>query len=150
MSAKSFKCEIDDYKSWVSRLNASKPQFLHMTVRITDIDASLRFYVDGLGMKLLGHFDVEERCVTALFLGFEVGATAVELTHYWNDSASGLAGPDYFAIGVPDVHETFARLEAMGAEVVVRPRKVLADWPCVAFVKDPDGYKVELIQTRNS
>jgi lactoylglutathione lyase len=149
MPRKNFQCEIDDYKSWVLGLNARQPKFLHMTLRISDIDVSLRFYLDGLGMRLLGHFDVEERCVTALFLGFEIGGTAIELTHHWDDSPSRLCGPDYFAIGVPDIHEAFARLEALGAEVIVRPQQVLVGWPCVAFVKDPDGYKVELIQTRN-
>lgn len=134
----------------MSGLNANRPQFLHMAVRITDIDASLRFYVDGLGMQLLGHFDVEERRVSALFLGFEIGATAIELTHYWDATDCGSRGPEYVAIGVPDIQATFAKLEAMGVEIAIRPMRVLEGWPCVAFVKDPDGYKVELIQTRNS
>ena len=136
-----------DYKAWMSGLNAASPRFLHSMVRIRDVDESMRFYVDGLGMSILGRFDVEERRVTALFLGFELGATAIELARYWDEDTPAPRGPDYFAIGVPCVATTFAHLCSLGAESMIAPSRVLEGWPLVAFVKDPDGYTIELIQT---
>lgn len=151
MAAGSSRCEIEDYKSWMFDLNADRPQVLHMMIRVRDLDAAARFYVDGLGMRLLGHLEVEARRVTALFVGFEVGATAVELAYYWDNKEPYAHGSSYshVAIGVPDLDVALSRLVALGVEVAIRPTILVAGMPRVAFVKDPDGYMVQLIQTRN-
>jgi len=151
MVAASSRCEIEDYKSWMFGLNASRPQLLHMMIRIRDVKAALRFYVDGLGMRLLGRFEVEARRVTAIFVGFEVGSTAVELAHYWDKKEPYSHGSSYshLAVGVPELDVALARLVDVGAEVTIRPTILVAGMPRVAFVKDPDGYMVQLIQTRN-
>jgi lactoylglutathione lyase len=152
VSKKRLSCEIENYKSWMFGLNSSKPQLLHIMIVIKDIEAALRFYIDGLDMKLLGQFDVEERRVTALFVGFEVGATALELAHYWDSAGTDTHGSGYryVAIGVPDIDVAMAKLEAMGVEISMRPTILVAGMPRAAFVKDPDGYAVELFQTRNA
>lgn len=145
-------CEIEDYKSWLFGLNAAHPRFLHIMLRIRDPERSLKFYIDGLGMKLLGRFDVEERRVTAFFVGYEVGATAVELGYYWgtHEVPSHGTGYRYMAIGVPDLEACVSRVESLGAEVTIRPTILVDGMPRAAFVKDPDGYSVELFQTWNN
>ena len=137
--------------NWVWGADATRPRFLHTMIRVRDFDASLRFYVDGLGMKVLDRFEIEARRVTAFFIGFggyEDGG-CLELTHLWDvDAYTHGTGYGHIAIGVPDLPGALAKLEAMGVEVTQRPVKYFADAPHLAFVKDPDGYSVELIQTR--
>jgi lactoylglutathione lyase len=148
-----FSDKMDDYKSWMSGINSPDPHFLHMMVIITDIERSLRFYRDGLGMKLLGGFDVEERRVTALFVGYKAGAMAIELAYYWDHPADPVThgtGFRHIALGVPRLEETVARLEALPAEIYMRPTTLVEGMPRAAFVKDPDGYLVELFQTLNA
>jgi lactoylglutathione lyase len=149
---KSSKYEIKDYKSRILGLNASKPQFLHTMIRVKDPDAAVHFYVDGLGMKLLGRVDVESWRVTALFVGFDACAGDLELAHYW-DGGSPYTPPEvgyfHFAIGVLDLAAIVVKLEAMGVKITMRPEVLTAGSPPVAIVEDPDGYAVELIQVRN-
>jgi lactoylglutathione lyase len=137
---------------WVWGTNASKPRVLHSMVRVKDFDAAMRFYVDGLGMEVLGRFDVATRRSTGVFLGFgdyDAGGV-LELAHKWDHEGPYTHGTGYghIAIGVPDITATVAKLEGMGAEVTARPKELIAGGPAVAFVKDPDGYEVELIQTK--
>lgn len=140
-------------KLWVWGTEASKPRFLHTMIRVKDYDAAVRFYVDGLGMKQLGdRFDIETRRVTGVFLGFEDYAAGgcVELVQNWDAAGPYSHGTGYghISIGVPDIAAMVAKLEAMGREVTLRPTVLIAGGPRVAFVKDPDGYSLELIQTR--
>jgi lactoylglutathione lyase len=142
-------------KLWNWGTNDSKPRFLHMMIRVADFDAALRFYVDGLGMKQLSdRFDVASRRVTAVYLGFESfdAGGCVELVKRWDDPGPYTHGSGYghIAIGAPDIEAMVAKLEAMGAEVSLRPTVLIDGAPRVAFVKDPDGYAVELIETRAS
>lgn len=149
MPAEIRKSEIADYKSWINDLDGDTPRFLHLMLLIADPAASLRFYVDGMGMKLLGSFEVEERRVTAYFVGFEVGQTAVELAHYWDghEADQDKAGFRHLAFGVPDLDRAVAASEAVGAPPFLGPTKLVEDLPRVAFVRDPDGYSVELFET---
>jgi lactoylglutathione lyase len=142
-------------KWWVWGTNDEKPRFLHTMIRVANYEAALRFYVDGLGMKQLGdRFDVELRRVSGVYLGFDdyAGGGGVELVTNWDATVPYTHGTGYghIAIGVPDIEAMVARLEAMGAAVTLRPTRLLAGAPRVAFVKDPDGYAVELIQTRRN
>jgi lactoylglutathione lyase len=137
---------------WVWGDRASKPRFLHTMIRVKDFNKSLHFYVDGLGMKMLDRYEVEVRRTSAIFIGFDGYAAGgcVELVKPWDDKGPHEHGNAYghFAIGVPDVPAMLAKLQGMGVEVTVRPQVLIGDGPQVAFVKDPDGYDVELIQTR--
>ncbi len=142
-------------KLWNWGTDDRKPRFLHTMIRVQDLDAALRFYTEGLGMKPMGdRFDVPVRRVTAIYIGFEDYAAGgcVELVKRWDDVGPYTHGTGYghFAIGVPDIEATIARLEALGAEVTLRPTVLLAGAPAVAFVKDLDGYAVELIQTKRN
>jgi lactoylglutathione lyase len=142
-----------DAKHWIWGQHDTKPRFLHTMVRVQDIDAALKFYTEGFGMKvMLEKFDVPVRRVTAMFIGFGdfSDGGALELVKLWDAEGPHTHGSGYghISIGVPDVLATLDKLEALGAEVTLRPTKLLAGAPLVAFVKDLDGYSIELIQTR--
>jgi lactoylglutathione lyase len=141
---------VMDYRAWMKNLNASKPQFLHTMMRVKNLDATLRFYVDGLGMKILDCVEIESRRVTALFVGFDVSAS-LELVHPWDAETAFTHGSGYghVAIGVPDVTSLVVKLEGMGFEITTRPVMVTETSPLVAFVKDPEGYAIELTQIKN-
>jgi lactoylglutathione lyase len=142
-----------DYTSFVYGLNADKPQILHTMLCVKDLEASERFYVSGLGMKLLGRndFNFAPR-VSGLFVGYDTGQAVLELAHYWdgNGPYSRQPGFGHVAIGVPDVYALVAKLERMGVEVTTPPAVLIPGAPPTAFLKDPDGYEVEVIQTRNA
>ena len=151
MSGKDNKADFNP-ALWVWGADAPRPRILHSMVRVRDVDTSLRFYVDGLGMKLLGRFDVESRRSTGVFIGYGDYSTGgvLELVDKWDDTGSYTHGSGYghVAIGVPDILATVARLAAMGVEVITPPTALMPGGPRVAFVRDPDGYELELIQTQ--
>ena len=143
-----------DPKLWVWGARDESPRFLHTMIRVKDFEASMRFYVDGLGMTVLDRFDVPVRRSTGVFLGFADYAAGglLELAQNWDAEGPYSHGTGYghIAIGVPDIMAMVAKLEAMGSEITLRPKVLLAGGPHVAFAKDPDGYSVELIETRRS
>jgi lactoylglutathione lyase len=144
-----------DPRWWNWGTHDSKARFLHTMIRVTDFDAALRFYVDGIGMKQLSErFDVAARKVTAVYLGFEDYAAGgcLELVRRWDVETPYTHGTGYghISIGVPDVEAMLSRLVAMGAEVTLPPTRLMPGGPSVAFLKDPEGYSIELIQTRRS
>jgi lactoylglutathione lyase len=122
-------------------------------IRVTDIEKSAKFYTEGFGMKVLDRFDVESRRVSAMYVGFDGYAAGgvVELVQAW-DRPANMTHPEgyahHFAIGVPDVPAMIAKLESLGGEVSLKPTIMKPGAPAAAFVKDPDGYSIELIQTR--
>lgn len=137
-----------DYKAWLCEKATSRPHFLHSMIRIREPERSLSFYCDGLEMALLGQFDVNERRVSAFFVGYALGSIALELAHYWDEPAAFVHGSTYshLVLGVPDVDETSSRLDAMDAEFFMRPCALMDRWPRTAFVRDPDGYLIQLLQ----
>lgn len=130
-----------------------QPRFLHTMLRVHDMEASLRFYTEVMGMKQLSErFDVPSRRVSAVFIGFdsfEAGG-CLELVHDWDQAAPFAEGVPRFhiSIGAPDIEGLCARLEQIGVEFVLKPTVLLEGGPKVAFIKDPDGYSIELLQTR--
>lgn len=140
---------------WVWGEDAVEPRLLHSMLRVRDVAASLRFYCDGLGMNLLDRYDLEKGRFSILFLsfaGYRDGPAAIELTWNW-DQAEGYthgSGYGHIAIGVPDIAATYARLAEYGGTQVTPPKSMMEGAPMLAFVKDPDGYAIELIQTRRA
>jgi lactoylglutathione lyase len=136
---------------WPWGKDAKQPRFLHTMIRVRDADASVRFYTEGLGMQLLDRFDFEGGRFSLIYLAFDgyEGGGALELTYNWDQAEpySHGAGYGHVAIGVPDIETAVIRLEAVGAEISTRPKKMIPGSPFIAFAKDPDGYQVELIQT---
>jgi lactoylglutathione lyase len=127
-----------------------RARILHTMLRVTDLETAVRFYVEGLGMQVLARVEIEARNATAVFVGFdgEDAGAPVELTRYWDEQRPYTHGTGYghVAVGVTDVPAAFARLEALGAEIIMRPGTMVPDGPCCAFVRDPDGYAVELVE----
>ena len=130
--------------------DTDKFRFLHTMIRVRDLDASLRFYTDLLGMKLLRKRDYPTGKFTLAFVGYgdESSNTVIELTHNWGQAAPYDLGSAFghLAVGVPDVYKTCERLAASGVKIP-RPAGPMAHGGSViAFIEDPDGYRIELVQ----
>mgnify|MGYP003852722295 CR=1 FL=1 len=129
-------------------------KYLHTMVRVTDVEASLRFYRDALGLEVLSRRDVPQGRFTLIFLAAPGDSSAqIELTHNWGTEADDTAryhngndeprGFGHIGISVPDVYEACARLDTLGVDYVKRPDD--GSMKGLAFIKDPDGYWIELI-----
>lgn len=137
---------------WVWGEDSTSPRLLHAMLRVRDLEASMRFYCDGLGMNLLDRYDFEAGRFSILFLsyaGYRDGQAALELTYNWDqqDDYSHGDGYGHVAIGVPDVPAMWARLAEFGGRQSTPPKSMMPGAPLLAFVTDPDGYAIELIQT---
>ena len=132
--------------------DAGKARLLHTMLRVKDLDASLDFYTEKLGMKLLRKRDYPTGKFTLAFVGYgdETDHTVIELTHNWDQAEPYALGSAFghLAIGVPDVYQTCERLAAAGVKIP-RPAGPMAHGGSViAFIEDPDGYKIELIERK--
>lgn len=126
-------------------------RLLHTMIRVGDLERSLRFYCEVLGMRLLRRKDYEGGRFTLAFVGFgdEATDTVLELTHNWDTPSYGLGdGFGHLAIGVDDLYATCDTLRARGARIVREPGPMKHGGSEIAFIEDPDGYKIELIQLR--
>jgi lactoylglutathione lyase len=124
-------------------------RFLHTMIRVGDLDRSIDFYTRLLGMRLLRRTDYPEGRFTLAFVGYgeEAANTVIELTHNWDTPSYELGGGfGHLALGVPDIYKACAGLEAAGAKIVRPPGPMKHGSTVIAFVEDPDGYKIELIQ----
>lgn len=125
-------------------------RYLHTMIRVHDLDKSLKFYTDLLGMKLLRKRDYPTGKFTLAFVGYgdETGNTVIELTHNWDQKDPYALGTAFghLAIAVPDVYKACEQLAAAGVKVP-RPAGPMAHGGSViAFIEDPDGYRIELIE----
>jgi len=125
-------------------------RMLHTMYRVSDLDKSLAFYTDVLGMRLLRRKDYPEGRFTLAFVGFgdEAENTVLELTHNWDTDHYDLGtGYGHIAIEVEDVYEACDQIKARGGEVVreAGPMKNSSAGTILAFVRDPDGYMIELL-----
>jgi len=126
-------------------------RILHTMIRVGDLDRSLAFYRDMLGMKLLRRQDYPDGRFTLAFVGYgaERDHTVIELTHNWGTPSYELGtGFGHIAIGVEDIYRTCAELRQRGTKVVREPGPMKHGTTVIAFIEDPDGYRIELIQQR--
>ena len=124
-------------------------RMLHTMLRVGDLDQSIAFYTEVLGMQLLRRNDYPTGRFTLAFLGYgpESEQTVLELTHNWDTSSYELGdGYGHIALGVEDIRSTCAAISGKGGRVVREPGPMKHGSTVIAFVEDPDGYKVELIE----
>lgn len=128
----------------------ARSRLLHTMLRVVDLERSLAFYTTVLGMRLLRRRDYPEGRFTLAFVGYrhEAEVTVLELTHNWDQRAydKGTAY-GHIAISVPDIGAACAKLQSAGVPVVRAPGPMKHDAAeVIAFIEDPDGYKIELIE----
>lgn len=128
-------------------------RMLHTMLRVGDLDRSIKFYTELMGMKLLRQSDNEEYTYTLAFVGYgdEKDHTVLELTYNWDKSEYEMGEAfGHIAIGVEDIYGLCEDLEAKGADVYRKPGPVKGGKTVIAFVRDPDGYAIELIERKES
>ena len=127
-----------------------KARLLHTMIRVKDLDKSLDFYTGLLGMKLLRKRDYPTGKFTLAFVGYgeETDSTVIELTHNWDQAEPYNLGNAFghLAVGVPDVYKTCEGLAAAGVKIPRPPGPMAHGGSVIAFIEDPDGYRIELIQ----
>jgi lactoylglutathione lyase len=119
-------------------------------LRVGDLERSITFYAQVLGMELLRRSENPEYRYTLAFLGYaggNPGQAEIELTYNWGVDRYDMGNAyGHIAIGVPDVYAACDRIRAAGGSVTREPGPVKGGTTVIAFVTDPDGYKIELIQ----
>jgi lactoylglutathione lyase len=131
---------------------AANFRMLHTMIRVFDLDKSLAFYTGAMGMKVLRKREVPDGKYTLAFVGYddESSQAVVELTYNWDQAKPYEIGSGFghLAVGVPDVAATTEKLRSYGAKVTREPGPVKFGSTIIAFVEDPDGYKIELIERK--
>lgn len=123
-------------------------RLLHTMLRVGDLEKSISFYTELLGMRLLRRKDFPDGKFTLAFLGYgeEKDHTVLELTHNWETGSYDLGnGYGHIAIGVDDVYDACDRIRSKGGVIVREPGPMKHGTTVLAFVEDPDGYKIELL-----
>lgn len=124
-------------------------RILHTMLRVGDLQASIDFYTEVLGMRLLRQKDYPEGRFTLAFLGYasEAEQAAIELTHNWDTSSYDLGeGFGHVAIGVKDIYAVCDAIREKGGIISREPGPMKHGSTVIAFVRDPDGYAIELIE----
>ena len=124
-------------------------ELLHTMIRVNDLDASLRFYCECLGMQLLRKRDYPTGRFTLAFVGYgdEAAHTVIELTYNWDTHHYEIGdGFGHLAIGVRDIYAACERLRGLGVKIVREPGPMKHGGSEIAFIEDPNGYRIELIQ----
>ena len=125
-------------------------RLLHTMIRVKDQDKSIDFYTRHLGMKVLRQKDFEGGRFTNTFIGYgdESSEAVIELTYNWDQDEpySHGSGFGHLAVGVPDIYGTCEALEAEGVSIPRKPGPMKHGTTVIAFIEDPDGYKIELIE----
>ena len=124
-------------------------RILHTMLRVGNLQRSIDFYTQVIGMKLLRSTDRPEQKYSLAFLGFEANPAQAELEltyNYGTESYDMGTAYGHLAIGVPDVYAAVEKIRAAGGTITREAGPVKGGTSEIAFVQDPDGYKVELIQ----
>ncbi len=126
-------------------------RYLHTMLRVGDLPRSLAFYTTHLGMKEIRRNDVPDGKYTIVFLGYgdESSETVLELTYNYGVTSYEMGGAfGHLAIGVPDIYATCETMRAAGVKISREPGPVKFGTTVIAFIEDPDGYKIELIERK--
>ena len=125
-------------------------RLLHTMLRVGDLNRSIAFYTEVLGMQLLRRSENPEYRYSLAFIGFDggnPGQAEIELTHNWDTSEYDMGTAyGHIALGVPDAYAACETIKARGGNVTREAGPVKGGTTVIAFVTDPDGYKIELIQ----
>jgi lactoylglutathione lyase len=126
-------------------------RLLHTMLRVGNLEQSLKFYCEVLGMKLLRQKEYPGGEFTLAFVGYgeESDTSVIELTYNWGVEQYELGTAyGHIALGVDDIYGTCAQIRLQGGKVTREPGPMKHGSTVIAFVEDPDGYKVELIQLK--
>ena len=126
-------------------------RLLHTMLRVGNLERSIRFYTETLGMTLLRQKDYPEGKFSLAFLGYgdEKGHTALELTYNWETDHNNLGdGFGHLAIEVADVYQAAEKIRKAGGRIIREPGPMNAGTTLLAFVADPDGYEIELLEPK--
>ena len=126
-------------------------RILHTMFRVGNLEKSIDFYVNKLGMNLIRKKDYPHGEFTLAFVGYgsEKENAVIELTHNWGRKSEDYEQGDKFghiAIGVKDIYGICKKLEENGCKVTTKPKTMKNSKTVLAFIEDPDGYKIELIE----
>lgn len=127
-------------------------RLLHTMLRVGDLDRSIKFYTETLGMTLLRRKDYPEGKFTLAFVGYgdEKNNTAIELTYNWDTDSYDIGNAfGHIAIEVDDVYQATDKIKALGGEIIREAGPMNAGNTIIAFVKDPDGYEIELLAPKS-
>ncbi|MGR5148081.1 lactoylglutathione lyase [Photobacterium alginatilyticum] len=124
-------------------------KFLHTMIRVTDLDQSIKFYTQVLGMSVLDRTENTDYRYTLVFVGYEdqPEGTTIELTYNWDTNQYDIGNAfGHLALGVDDIYGACDKIKAQGGNVTREPGPVKGGSTHIAFITDPDGYQIELIQ----
>lgn len=126
---------------------------LYTMVRVQDLDRSLRFYCDALGMQEARRETFTDAEFTLVFVGYANSDALIELTYNWGDNSySHGTGYGHIALEVDDIHRVCSHLSELGVKITRAPGPMTmvpdetGEREIIAFIEDPDGYRIELIQ----
>jgi lactoylglutathione lyase len=126
-------------------------RLLHTMLRVGNLERSIEFYTEVLGMKLLRRKEYPQGEFTLAFVGYgdESETAVIELTYNWGTDSYDLGdGYGHIALGVEDIYGTCEAIKQRGGKVTREPGPMKHGTTVIAFIEDPDGYKIELIQGR--
>lgn len=125
-------------------------KILHTCLNVSDLDRSIRFYTESLGLKFVNRREIKQNNAEIAFLSDESGS-AIELTH-WRDKKTLVEGDnfDHIAFEVEDVVAAVDQLKNRGVTIAMEPYSLQGSSSKIAFIKDPDGNWLELIQPAKS
>ena len=126
-------------------------RILHTMIRVGDLDRSIKFYTEVLGMKLLRKKDYPDGKFTLAFVGYgsESDNTVIELTYNWDTDQYDLgSGFGHLAIEVDDVYKATEEVRNRGGKIIRDAGPMNAGTTIIAFVEDPDGYQIELLDKK--
>ena len=126
-------------------------RYLHTMIRVNNLDESIRFYNEVLGMKLISKDEYPDGKFTLAFMGYgnSKNDPCIELTYNWDRNSYNLGdGFGHIALATEDIYKTCENVKALGGKVVREPGPMKHGSTVIAFLEDPNGYKIELIQTK--
>ena len=126
-------------------------RLLHTMLRVGNLQTSIDFYTNLMGMKLLRQGENKEYRYTLAFVGYgkESDSTVLELTFNWDENHYNMGDAfGHIAIGVDDIYALCASIEQQGGDVYRKPGPVKGGKTVIAFIRDPDGYAIELIENK--